>query len=316
MWPSAETLELFTTRGFLSGLTLGTAALGIGALVARRSSRTGAVPIHGVLVVLATLLAMPAVRDVPLRLIAGLAILAAAGLAYGSMTSWPMLASASAVPGALAISFIAPLPDLGAAVWIVFAIVAVGSPLVASFDYQYQALGIGPLLFVTTSAAAFSVVPDTEELLVMLGATAPLALAGWNRIGLRIGGAGSFAVMGLYAWLIAQGGQARFSSMVGAAGAVGLFAAEPVARRLAGHRWTGLLATYSTGKVRIWAAAGHALILSVAARFAGVRSSTWEAVAISASAIGLFAFLIARQSRHTRRQPVAGDSALENHGPE
>lgn len=315
MWPSQETLKLFVSAEFLTGAAFGIGALALGLVAARVWRHRAPVPVHGLLLTAATMAAMPIAHKIPLRLIAGCVLLAAAGAGFRSVRKIPLAAAASAIPGAVVVAFVTPLPEMGSAIWLVFAIMVVGSPLLATFDMRFREFGLGPVLMTLTVAAAFTVLPETSHIVVMLGVAIPLGILGWPRINAAIGGAGSYALMGMYAWVVASGGEARISSIFGAAAALGVFLAEPLARRFGGAQMVLAMERYPRRSVILSAVFSHAVVLAIAGRLAGTRATALSASIIAIATVVTAAGGIAAMYRgFTGSRPV-GISGTEDQGP-
>ncbi len=93
----------------------------------------------------------------------------------------PLLPALLAIPGAWWITQKADLPVEGWLVWLLFATIVIGAPLAAAFDRQHAKAGFGPVLLALTIAAAYTTLPDTEEILVLFGVAIPLVLLAWPK---------------------------------------------------------------------------------------------------------------------------------------
>lgn len=310
MWPSTETLELFASRQFATALLAGAMALGFALVAQHIWPRAQGNRFYGLLVAVATI-AMLGVGEFPRRLIAGLIILAASGMAHGQARRIPILATLAGVPGAYVVAYVAPLPNLSGYDWVIFALIAVGAPCIAGFEERNSASRIGPVLFTTTIATAFFVVPDTEQILVMLGVAIPLTLLTWSGSRASIGAAGAFVVLGLYGWIIAAGGAARPSSLVGAFGALGFFLVEPVARYL--DRDAPHLGHLPTRRFQVIGLVAHGLIVTFGGRLAGVQETVAAAAAILCATWVLAWVLAMLGTKWARRRQV---QKTAGYGPE
>jgi hypothetical protein len=144
-------------------------------------------------------------------------------------------------------------------------------------------------MFAITVAGAYVTVPETKRLLLMVGAAAALPLHGWPIAVAALGRAGVYAATGLVLWASTLDGISRLSSIVGATACLGLFVVEPVARVLAGGRSpvAALPARWPAPVTAIVVSAVHAALVFVAARVAGLRQDTGEAVVIIAAAFAI-----------------------------
>lgn len=315
MLPSQETLKLFISAEFLTGVAFGVGALGLGLLAARVWRRNWPVASYGLLTTAATFLAMPVAHKIPLRLVAGCTILAVAGAGFRFASTVPLAAAAVAVPGAVVVAFVTPMPEMGSVIWLIFALIVVGSPVLAAFDERYGEFGFGPVLLTLTVAAGFAVLPETSHVVVMLGVAIPLGFLGWPKVHAAVGGAGSYALMGVYAWVVASGGEARTSAIVGSVGALGIFVAEPLARRFVGARASLPFERYSARAITMGALLAHALVLGFAARAAGIRDTVLPAVVIAVAAMLLATGALVAMYRWSDGRRPAGISEAGDHGP-
>jgi hypothetical protein len=264
--------------GLVLGIVMAAASAGFAVLAAR--SRRGVrrpFPFAGIGIAVAALLALSDRRDVPASFLLGmLAIVILCELPPERVP--PVVAAVVAVPcAAVAMSDLDGIPR-----WATFAAVlvaSVGAVAAARTDDLWRDRPIGLALFAISALAVYLAVPDTEEVLVLVGAAVPAVALGWplNLASLGRGGAGATVV--LLAWSTAIGGRAEPPSIVGALGTVGLLA--------------GLSAGYlvaSTVRSRITPAGAavvvvvlvHAALALVAARVGAVRSSAEAAVVITA----------------------------------
>lgn len=304
-----------------AGLLAGAAALVLAMALAfawRSAGREGPVPVVGLLIAGAGALALHARVSPPAgRLLAdpalpdglaiGLIVLACAGL-VADLTRWPGTAAAVlAVPGALLIAATADLVDVGWVRFTVAGMIVLGGWCVASFDARWRSPPVAPALLVVSAVGIYFTVPDTEEAMVLLGVTAPLALLGWP-LGLgALGTGGSFAATGLLCWTVAAGGYGRRSSIVGGLACLGLLVVEPVARLAAGRIWQARSSGRGwSGAVTVAALSGaHLGLVFVASRVAGLRLTVGAALAIVAFEAALAVAAVLLVARLRRRPSTA-----------
>jgi hypothetical protein len=175
-----------------------------------------------------------------------------------------------------------------------------GGWLMADLDARWRKRGLGPVLLVGSVAGIFAVVPDTEQALVALGAAAPLALLGWPWPLARLGTAGAYLAAGVLLWVVATGGAARASAMVGGVACLGLFVAEPLARMLDPERQSVLERLPEGGFGVVLAATAHLALVAVAARVAGLQVTAARAVVVTLAelvATLLLAMAVTRAAR-------------------
>jgi hypothetical protein len=268
------TLPLDRTE-FLTGLGAGSVALAVALLTLTLmsvGSPARARPLvewggAGLLFAGAALVGLDLTHDAPGGLVAGTALVAG-GAALTAATRLPLVARAAAlVPGAWLVAAHSSIPGERWVRVLVFASIVAGGALAADLDRRTARRGLGPVLFAVSVAGVYATVPDTEQVLVLLGAAAPVALLGWPLRRAGLGWAGSPAAVAVLVWSAAVGGVGRPSSIVGAVGCLGAFVLGPVSRR----------------PDRLPAAvivAAHAVLVLVSARVAGLRPTVRGAVAV------------------------------------
>ncbi len=250
----------------------------------------------------------------------------AAGIAaqrLGLARWWPAVALVAAVPGAILVGDAAALAN---GWWwvppLVVGTVVVGGAALVDYDAANARSGLAPVLLALTALATWTTVPDTEQILVVVGAFLPVAALGLPVARICEGAAG-YGVVGLLAWVAAVGGRGRPGAVVGAVACLGILAAEPVARRV----WRGRAVTPD----RPWSTRGvasigvHAVVVLLAARVAGLERGADVALGLAAVVLllGTCAMVVVlrprrrgrggrRRSPTTDRGPVA---ATRRDGP-
>jgi hypothetical protein len=278
-------LDAVRSTEFLTGLAWGGAGLGAGLIVAAAWRRLwhSPAPIVGLLLAAAAWVAMSVARSTPDALWQGLAMLAVAGALFPWTRKVPLLPAVLAAPGAWWVTQRLDLPGAVWVVWLLFATIVLGAPLVASFDRAYRDRGFGPLLLAVTVMGAFSTLPDTEEVLVLVGAALPLMLLAWPKVLARIGPAGAYPVVGLFAWVTAWGGRGRETAIIGAVAGLGVLIAEPLARWVNGRV---PLASFPRGPLgAVLAAVVQVIVVVLTARLAGLQSDLLLAAAIGVAVL-------------------------------
>jgi hypothetical protein len=289
---------LFGDAGFRNGLLIGVITTGAVTAIAvlRPSTRPGrAHPIRivGLVAVAASVTALDRTGPRVLlsdRLVWGLALLVGLPLlvafAGGTTNIWARLAAlVVAVPGALLVGQAASLQNHVHWVPEMVALTAlVGGALVVDYDEANAHSGLAPVLLAITVLGMWTTVPDTEQVLVVLGVFAPLALVGWPVVR-AAEGAAAYGVVGLLAWVAAVGGRGRPGSVVGAVACLGVLLVEPLVRRL----WRGRasLPTRPLSLRGLLTVAIHSVVVLLAARVAGLETSA--KIAGAASAVALLA---------------------------
>ena len=283
--------------GFTAGVVFGLLAFAVVAAVTiamPRGGRDVLVPLGGVCFVAASFLALLRTERVSGTLVWGIAALVGAGavssLIRGRLAGGALLLGAVlAIPGAWLVVHAEPIPAIG---WIRVLLgvgIVVGGALATDFDLRWRRVGAAPVLLAISLFGVYATVPDTEQALVVLGVSLPLALPGvigWPRPLNVLGSAGVFGAVGLLAWTVGAGGAARHSAIVGGLACLGLFVVEPVGRALARGR-SRILGALPDG--RLWSltavAAAHLALVYVCARVAGLRDSVAAAAWIAGGAL-------------------------------
>ena len=301
---SPATLEVLTGVEITAGLRWG-AAGAVVALVAGliRRRRIGLpAPVQGVVVVAAALLAMSVARDVPRGMWEATGLLILAGLLHPLARRVPFLPVLLALPGAWWLAVRAGLPGETWVGWYGAAVVALGAPLIASFDDNDSERSWGPGLWLVTAAGVFAAVPDTEEALVLLGVSIPVALLGWPLRLVRIG-PGAYPLVAVFVWVTVWGGRGRPASIVAVTACLGILLIEPIIGRTKwarGRRFpSGAAGALSVG-------ATHAAVVLIASRWAAPQTSVAMAALIGALALLVGAAVLLLLLRQPGEDPLVG----------
>ncbi len=222
---SDETLRLLTSSEALDAYLVGLGGLALLGLLAVVGKRPG--PAGGLVLSASAVIALAWTYRVPAEVVAGLGLLVLGGLVP---VRSPWLAMALSVPGAtvLGAAFLdSPHPEL--VVLVVAGTVVLGG-LVARFDDQ-DVPATGMTLLVISYVGVLLVVPDTDQVIVVVAAAAPLLVVGYPLRIARIGPGGAQAATGLLLWSVAVGGVARTAALISGAAALGLLIADPLLRK-------------------------------------------------------------------------------------
>lgn len=209
-------------------------ALGVGAVAALLCAAAGSIwrrrgsgpaSIGGLVLATALLVAQYGDGPVPRRLVLGLIVLAAAGLVPAGSHLRRTLAWSATVVGAWMV-----VSSTGISLadgWLVLGIAAVLLLAIALSrgDSATRDAALGLPLFALSVIGIFFAIPDTEDALVLMGVSLPMAVNGWPIRLASLGGAGAHVVVGLSVWTIIRGGYVRPSSMLGALACLGVLAA-------------------------------------------------------------------------------------------
>jgi len=278
-WIPERVLEPFTEASFRSGVLFGGVALVVGVaagLAWRASGREGAVPVSGLLLCGAAIVALEQAGRLGSDLVPALMALGVGGLVVDVAPTTGRFLPLLALPGAwlLAATVEADQDWLSLAVGLT---AAFGGALVSDFDRRWSFQPPGPGLVVVSFAGVFLTVPETAEALPVLGAALPLTLIGWPLNLARLGAGGSLASTGLLAWVVAQGGMFRDSAVVGGLACLAMLVAEPLGRALVRRR----VAWPTTVLVLVAVATAHVVMVILAARVAGLREQLEPALALA-----------------------------------
>lgn len=206
---------------------------------------------------------------IPSTLLWGLLLLAA-GSELASHTPNPkVIGIVLAFPGAVLVGIARDFEGPGWVRPLLIVSVAVIAPLAGDVDRRAARLGLGPLLWLISVVGVYATVPDTELVRPLVGAAVPLAIVGWPlRLG-RLGAGGAAAGVGLALWVGALQGYGRPGSIVGAVGAMGFFAVEPIGRALFRRRVVPLSRVLSPAAFQVALVMGHVGLTWYCARVAG-----------------------------------------------
>ena len=197
--------------------------------------------------------------------------------------------------------------------------IVVVAPLASDADRHWARRGAAPLWYALACIGQYVCVPDTEEARVLL--VASFGAAGISLLLLRwraFGPGGTSAAIGLFVWIAAVDARGRPAAFIGAVGALGLLALEPLGRRLWASRAPKPSSRASTrpGRARtrpnrvafLALLATQPLLAAYSGRVVGLEPAPKVALTllIPALAVGVAAgFLAARGSgpRSDRPQP-------------
>ena len=283
MTPSSL-LAPFEQRHLQVATAAGAAATGVLVGLRRRWPRLRPVA-AGPILVLSAAAELLHTGDAPRSLLLAVAVLAVGGgagqllLGRRLRTAWPrwLVAGAAVVPGSALLAY-GPGMDVPGPSWVrVTLVVATPAATAAFWSFERRWVRLALPLLSVSAAGIYATTPDTEQILIVLGAVLGVTVAGWWA-GLGVGTVAAPAVTGLVTWTVAVDGRGRHSAIVGGLGCLGLLVAEPLAaslrRQNRAHPRPGPLRAV-VGGVAIQVA-----VVLVASRVAGLRPATGEAVVI------------------------------------
>ncbi len=288
------------TAGLRWGAAGAVAALIAGLIWRRRRGQPA--PVHGVVVAVVTLVGMSAVRDVPRGIWEATGLLMIVGLFHPLARRVPLLPALLALPGAWWLAIRAELPGEAWVGWYAAAVVVVAAPLIASFDDNDIDRSWGPGLWLVTAAGVFAAVPDTEEALVLLGASIPVAFLGWPLRLVRIG-PGAYPLVAVFVWVAVWGGRGRPASIVAVTACLGILLIEPIIGRTKWARGryfpSGFAGVLSVG-------ATHVSVVLIASRWAAGQTSVAMAALVGAIALLVGTAVLILLLRQTETDPPVG----------
>ncbi len=294
--PVHTILSALRDPGFRDGLAFGLLALPVGALAGLAARRPGRVAarIGGLCFVAASGSALARTEGLTDGLVVGLVALVVAGALSAFVprsSSRVVVGALLAVPGAWIVVHAEGMPEIGWIRGLLGVGIVLGAALASDLDRRWRDIGAGPVLMAISVLGVYATVPDTEQALVLLGASLPLALPGL--IGSpsslsSLGPAGAFGAVGLLAWVVGVGGAARTSAIVGGLACLGLFVVEPVAHAST-REPARVLADLHRGRLHELAilSAAQLVLVYVCSRVAGLRETAAGAAWIAGAALVL-----------------------------
>lgn len=236
---------------------------------------------------------------VGLRQVTGVAAAAAAAWLGAQLGLAGWLRAALVLPGAVLTVDAMRITDRPAAVAPAAVAAAVLAVLAGRTDRVHAATAAGPPLLAVSVFGMYATVPETGQILPVLVVTVPVALVGGPVRLARLGTAGAAASVVLLVAIVAEGGQARPASIVGALASLGMLALDPVVRAVVPAaappvRWASREMAVFFGT--------HVVLVAVASRVAGLRGSGAEATLIVAAVGAVALAALARHMEHRRGQ--------------
>lgn len=161
--------------------------------------------------------------------------------------------------------------------------VAVLAALIAAYGIQRLRTGwVGPFALAITIGGIWATVPDTERAAVLIGVTAALAWAWWPARWSVPGVSGALALGLLLVWVALRGGVGRETGWIGAVGSIAMLG------------WSAFALPRAHPGLTL---AGHAVLVAVWSRWAGLSNSSVTALAIGVATSLAIAFVLQVVSR-------------------
>jgi hypothetical protein len=284
-----DTLRLvLSSKEFLGALPLAGVIVGVGSglLVLRR--RFPAVPIGGLIFVAAAVFGLRATPVVSDPLVTAIAAFAVAGLIRDVIAVPPYAQVLLALPGSWLVATALPYTEPAWLVPLVAGFLAVGAPLFAAFDRVQVRPPLGPIALAICVGAAYLVLPDTEEVLVLLPIAAAVALCGWPLATMRLGAAGSYAALAVVMAVASWDGRGRPASIIGV---VATFAVPVLWPALVGA--AERMRPVSTTARTLALLAIHLVVAIVGARVVGIGASVPQATVLAAITVAVTTAVLA-----------------------
>jgi len=275
---------------FVKGVIAGGAVLVLGIVVAGTRSDEGVLRSGGVMVAAAATIVLSQSGMLGLSQVVGITLLAIAGLLHTSAAIGPVLA----IPGA----FFVIRPDAADPqswlLWFAMVALILAAPLVASFDGRYRESGLPLPLFGIAALGVFLTVPDTEGAMVLLGVAGVAGFLGWPRPFATLGGAGSYAAVGVYVLVAAQGAAGRPPSIMASVAVLGLLLLVPVAVRLRSTGWAHQLDSIDA----LFPLIAQLLLVLLISRTAGRVPGVEVAAGLTLALLAVAAAIMLRRPSH------------------
>jgi hypothetical protein len=236
--------DLLDARGFGEGAVMGAIAFAVVLLVAwrfdhRRAYGAGVAVAVAAMVAMAGLGPLDGAGRLPPGVPVGVALLALGGLVLRRFGTPLWLGAVVYAPGAAVLAYGADLDLIDFPGWVsplVLVATAAGGALAADTDRARTQDALAPTLLAISIAAVYTTVPDTEHIVVLVGAALALVAYTVPTPIAPLGPEGVGAAVGLLLWTAAVDGRGRPGSIVGAVGCLGLLLAEPLGRRVTAWR--------------------------------------------------------------------------------
>ena len=278
-----DTLRLvLSSQEFLTALPLAGVILGVGTGLRVFRPRFAGLPIGGIAFAGAALFGLWATPVVSDPLVTAIAAFAVAGLISDVIDVSPYAQVLLALPGSWLVATALPFTDQAWLVPLVVAFLAAGAPLLAAFDRLQTRPPLGPIVLAICIGAAFLVLPDTEEVLVLLPIGAAIALCGWPLGTMRLGAAGSYVALAVVMAVASWDGRGRPASIIGV---VVTFTVPIIWAALIGA--ADRMRPVSTTARTLGLIAIHLVVAILAARVVGIGASVRQAAVLGAITVGV-----------------------------
>ncbi|MCH8900440.1 MAG: hypothetical protein IH942_08135 [Acidobacteria bacterium] len=226
-------VDVISDPMFVKGPVAGLIVLALGIVLWGVRGRSDVLRFGGLLVAAATMLVLYQSEMLGLSQLVGVTLLAIAGLFHRGVVAGALFA----IPGAFFVIRPEAAEPQSWMPWFAMLAIVFAAPLVASFDDRYPKTGLPMPLFGIAALGVFLAVPDTEGAMVLLGVAGIAGFLGWPRPVATLGAAGSYAVVGLYMFVAAEGAIGRPASIIASVAVLGLLLIVPITIRLRSAGW-------------------------------------------------------------------------------
>jgi hypothetical protein len=226
-------VDIISDPMFVKGVVAGLIVLALGIVLWAVGDRDDVLRFGGLLVAAATMLVLYQSEMLGLSQLVGVMLLAIAGLFYRSVTVGALVA----IPGAFFVIRPEAAHPQSWLPWFAMVAIILAAPVVAFFDERYAETGLPLPLLGIAALGVFLTVPDTEGAMVLLGVSGIAGFLGWPRPVATLGAAGSYAVVGLYMFVAAEGALGRPASIIASVAVLGLLLMVPITIRLRSIGW-------------------------------------------------------------------------------
>jgi len=281
-------VDLLLHPMFVKGVLAGAVVLVLGITFEGARDGEGVLRFGGLMVAVATTIVLFQAGLFGLSQVIGIALLALSGLLSTSLAIRTFLA----LPGAFLVIRPEAADPSSWLPWVAIVALVLAAPVVASFDIRYRETGLPLPLFGIATLGVFLTVPDTEGAMVLLGVAGPAGFLGWPRPFATLGGAGSFAVVGVYVFVAAEGASGRPASIVASIAVLGLLLIVPVAVRVRSTGWAHQLASVDA----LFPLVAQLLLVLLISRTGGRMTSMVGAAALSMAPLTVAAVIMLRRS--------------------
>jgi len=275
---------------FVKGVVAGFIVLALGIVFWTVRGRGDLLGFGGLLVAAATVLVLYQSGMFGLSQLAGVTLLAVAGLFHRSVVVGGLLA----IPGAFFLIRPEAADPQEWLPWVAMLAIVFAAPLVASFDDRYHETGLPIPLFGIAALGVFLTVPDTEGAMVLLGVAGIAGFLGWPRPFATLGGAGAYAAVGVYIFVAADGASGRPASIIASVAVFGLLLIVPIVMRLRRTSWAGQLDSIDA----LFPLIAQLLLVLLISRTAGSMQTVEAAAALTIALLIVAAAIMLRRPSH------------------